>query len=103
MRPFASKTATEKSWPSRACSEYAVLWTVVPISTAIDWSAPQMTPSVIGSTAALAIYVASLGELATSRLAYSSTVAEVPGGSTVVDSRSSTIAGPSSRIPAASA
>src|SRR5436309_1867654 len=47
--PIGSKTATEKSWPSRACSEYAVRWTVVPISTAIDWSAPQMTPSVIGS------------------------------------------------------
>ncbi len=51
MRPAGSKTATEKSWPSRACSEYAVLWTVVPISTAIDCSAPQMTPRVIGSDA----------------------------------------------------
>src|SRR6266850_5464522 len=53
MRPCASKTATEKSWPSRACSEYAVLCTVVPISTAIDCRAPQTTPSVIGSTRAL--------------------------------------------------
>src|SRR2546421_2526604 len=50
MRPFASKTGTEKSCPSRARAEYAGLWTVVPISTAMDWSAPQMTPRVIGST-----------------------------------------------------
>src|SRR5262245_53841381 len=50
MRPCRSKTATEKSWPSRACSEYAVRCTVVPISTAIDCSAPQMTPRVMGST-----------------------------------------------------
>jgi len=46
-------TATEKSCPSRACSEYAVLCTVVPISTAIDCSAPQTTPRVIGSTGAV--------------------------------------------------
>src|SRR5881296_1473766 len=51
MRPRASNTATEKSWPSRACSEYAVRCTVVPISTAIDRSAPQTTPSVTGSIA----------------------------------------------------
>src|SRR5262245_32847855 len=51
MRPVRSNTATEKSWPSRACSEYAVLCTVVPTSTAIEESAPQMTPSVIGSIA----------------------------------------------------
>ena len=35
------------------------------------------------------------------RFAYSSTVAVTPGGSTVVDSRSSTIAGPVSEVPAA--
>src|SRR3989442_4339932 len=39
----------------------------------------------------------------TRRLAYSSTAAEAPGGRTVVDSRSSTIAGPVRRAPAASA
>src|SRR5205823_1071648 len=50
MRPCASNTATEKSWPSRACSEYAVFCTVVPTSTAIDCSAPQITPSVMGSS-----------------------------------------------------
>ena len=37
------------------------------------------------------------------RFAYSSTVAVTPGGRTVVDSRSSTIAGPVSDVPAASA
>src|SRR3990172_5099495 len=50
MRPTGSKTATEKSWPSRACSLYAVLWTVVPTSTAMDCRPPQMTASVMGST-----------------------------------------------------
>src|SRR5262245_2073094 len=40
--------------------------------------------------------------ISTMRLAYSSTVAEVPGGSTDVDSRSSTIAGPSTREPGVS-
>src|SRR5213594_2360370 len=53
--PWGSKTATEKSWPSRACSEYAVLCTVVPISTAIDCSAPQITPSVMGLIGAGAV------------------------------------------------
>src|SRR3972149_5961223 len=50
MRPTGSKTATEKSWPSLACSLYAVLWTVVPTSTAMDCRPPQMTASVMGST-----------------------------------------------------
>ncbi len=50
IRPSGSNSATEKSCPSLACSEYAVLWTVVPISTAIDWSAPQITESVTGFT-----------------------------------------------------
>jgi len=49
IRPRASNTATEKSWPSRAWMEYAVRWTVDPISTQTDCSAPQTTPSVIGS------------------------------------------------------
>jgi hypothetical protein len=53
MRPRASNTAVEKSCPSRACSEYAVLCTVAPTSTAIDCSAPQITPSVIGSRAVM--------------------------------------------------
>src|SRR5262245_26102282 len=54
MRPVGSKRQTEKSWPSRACWECAVRWTVVPISTVIDWSAPQTTPSVIGSRVLMA-------------------------------------------------
>ncbi len=39
----------------------------------------------------------------TSKLAYPSTTASTPGGSTVVDSRSSTMAGPVSASPAGSA
>ena len=122
IRPSGSNTATEKSWPSRACSEYAVLCTVVPTSTAMDCSAPHTTPSVMGSTRAPSLdghqaprqgdrqddeqtrRPTSHGAVATStiRLAYSSTLATAPGGSTEVDSRSSTMAGPASCMPAAS-
>ena len=42
------------------------------------------------------------GATSTIRLAYSSTLASAPGGSTEVDSRSSTMAGPASCTPAAS-
>ena len=42
------------------------------------------------------------GRVSARRFAYASTVAVTPGGSTVVDSRSSTIAGPVSDMPAPS-
>src|SRR5262245_35488802 len=50
MRPRASKSAAEKSRPSRTACEYAVFRSAVPASSAIEWSAAQTTPFVIAST-----------------------------------------------------
>src|SRR5262245_40969103 len=50
MRPRASKSAAEKSRPSRTACEYAVFRSAVPASSAMECSAAQTTPLVIAST-----------------------------------------------------
>ena len=53
IRPNRSKTAAEKSSPSRTASENAVRRSAVPISSATEISVFQRTVSVMGSTARL--------------------------------------------------
>ena len=104
IRPRRSKIAVEKSSPSRTASEKAVCRRVVPISSAMETKPPQITESVMGSTgrlprAASVMSAHSSYPTSITMCPDGPTVTVSPGRTTVVDSRSSTIAGPANASP----
>ena len=92
IRPARSKTPHARSSDSRTIVENAVRTSVACCSSRIEARRPAAIPTVTGSSVMRATSMI--------RLPSSATRAVAPGPTTVVDSRSSTIAGPSIRVPA---
>jgi hypothetical protein len=115
VSPLGSSSSQAKSWDSLMISENAVRHTVSHISSTTVISRDHMISSPIGS-ASMRAHASCSGRPAVTRGAGaatspsamrrfmpSSTARLSPGGTMVVDSRSSTMAGPSMRSPGRSA
>ena len=90
MRPARSKTPQARSSDSRTIVLKAVRTSVACCSSRIEARRPAAIPTVTGSSVMRSPMI---------RLPSSATRAVAPGPTTVVDSRSSTMAGPSISVP----